>query len=202
MNTVLSPETFEFAARFVLAGYVAIVVRSLFVSGVRIRPAELLVEAVILSLVIRLLVGVLALTPGYPELPDRHHLLFYAEILAAPALLGAGLGLSLSRGWNRAILRRLALPVTHPSETGYDYAFCQHRPPGPVILTFADGTVVRGWFGDRSLAATDGRRSDIYLERIYAEGDAVLSGVVSLDGIRSIEFVETDQDSRQEDVDG
>ncbi len=105
--------------------------------------------------------------------------------------------MSSSRGWNRSILRRLSLPVTHPSHTGYDFAFASGRQPGFVIITFDDGTVVRGWFGERSLASSDPNRSDIYLERIYGEGETVLSGIVSLAGMRSIEFIE-DQDAQDD----
>ena len=190
MPPLFSPDSFEFFARYLFAGYVVIVVRAAFVTGARPKPGELIVEAVILSLIVQLCVSSLRLFPGYPATVSQTDPLFFVEVLLVPALLGALFGFNLSRGWNRSILRRLSLPVTHPSHTGYDFAFANGRKPSFVVITFDDGSVVRGWFGEHSLASSDPSRSDIYLERIYSDGEGVRSGIVSLAGMRSIEFIE------------
>lgn len=70
--------------------------------------------------------------------------------------------------------------------------------PGFVIVSYEDGTTVRGYFGERSLAATDSERSDIFLERLYLEGEGGQwtevepgrSGLLNLKGVRSIEFLD------------
>ena len=69
-----------------------------------------------------------------------------------------------------------------------------------MIVTFNDGTVVYGFFGKDSLAASDGNRGDIYLERLYhrdgndrwSEALPRRGTLLSLDGMRSIEFLETE----------
>lgn len=201
MTQLLGPDTFEFFARYLLAGYVVIIVRSRFVSGLRPKPAELIVEAVIFSLIMQMIVEAVGWLLGYvpwrmPAVPDRLDLLL--DVLVYPTALGALLGWNLSRGWNRSLLRRLALPLTHPIQRAHDFAFGQDREPGFVILTYEDGTVIRGWFGEKSLAASDPVRSDLYLERVYqADDDSQFvepqpgrSALVSLSGVRSIEFLD------------
>ncbi|MFA5539071.1 MAG: DUF6338 family protein, partial [Gemmobacter sp.] len=130
------------------------------------------------------------------SLPER--LLFLAEVLVFPALLGMLFGWNLSNGWNNALLRRLSMPVQSPIRRAHDFAFGQNRPPGHVILNFQDGTIVYGFFGPDSLAASDPNRSDIYLERIYTvdedgnwiEPETDRSAIISLAGLRSVEFLD------------
>ncbi|MBY5990237.1 DUF6338 family protein [Roseovarius atlanticus] len=206
MEKFLTPETFEFFARYVLAGFILISVRSRFVVGERPRPAEVIVEAVVLSL-INQLVFLAARTPlshGFQLLgwPFEGQALLLLEVLVLPVCLGLLAGWNLSRGWSHALLRRLAMPIEHPVRRAYDYAFATNRPPGFVILTFQDGTQVFGYFGQESLAANDADRSDIYLERLYniddegqwSEHDVSRSAIISLQGIRSIEFLEPEGD--------
>ncbi|WGH79096.1 DUF6338 family protein [Jannaschia ovalis] len=205
MGQLLSPDTFEFFARYLLAGYVVIIVRSRFVAGLRPKPAELVVEAIIFSLIIQVLVEagawLVSLVGFVPaKFPARVDLLL--NVLVWPALLGALLGWNLSNGWNRAILRRLSLPVTHPVQRGHDFAFGQDRDPCFVIVTYEDGTIVRGWFGECSLASTDPDRSDLFLERVYSvdQDDQMIeqspgrSALISLSRVRSIEFLDPEGD--------
>lgn len=200
MNQLITPANFDFFARYLLAGLIVISVRSRFVVGERPKLAEQLLEAVVLSLinqlVFKLLVWVGALLALPVHLPPDA--LFFAEVLVLPVLLGALFGWNLSRGWNRSLLRRLSMPVQNPVRRAYDFAFGRPRPPGWVIVSFADGTVVHGFFGEESLAASDGDRSDIYLERLYSVSDdgqwteivPRRAALLALEGMRSIEFLE------------
>ena len=209
MANLLTPETFEFFARYLLAGYVVIFVRSAFVVGLRPRPTELLIEAVILSLLVQLFaVGLEAghdvlrsnlsesVVPAWFQTPPDL-LKLAIRVLVIPAMLGALLGIFLQSTWRSGILRRLSLPVVHPVRRAHDFAFGMDRAPGLVEITFEDGTKVAGWFGESSLASTDDQRSDLYLERAYLideKGDwqelspprAIL---VSLSRVRTIEFL-------------
>jgi hypothetical protein len=123
--------------------------------------------------------------------------LFFAEVLALPLALGWLAGINLAKGWNQAVLRRLSMPVQAPIRRAYDHAFADDAAGRFVILSFQDGTKVYGYFGERSLAANDGERSDIFLERLYDVSDdgqwyeklPHRSGLMMLDGLRSIEFM-------------
>ena len=143
MVQLLSPETFEFFATYLLAGYVVIIVRSGFILGVRPKPAELAVEAIIFSLVNQMLATLIAdvssvtglanwLDTSVGILDSDSKLFFFLKVLVLPALLGMILGYNLSAGWKNALLRRLSMPVTHPVRKGYDFAFGNERDTGLV----------------------------------------------------------------------
>lgn len=198
MAALLTPETFEFFARYLLAGYIVIIVRSRFVIGLRPNPTELIVEAIIFSLIVQLIVEGLYLFAALniwrqstSDVSQRVRL--FVEVLVLPALFGAALGWNLSSGWKNAVLRRLSVPVVHPVQRAHDFAFGVNRAPGFVIVTYEDGTVLRGFFGEQSLASSDPERSDLFLERIYGEEDGdepTRSALISLSGVRSIEFID------------
>lgn len=205
MPPLPSPETFEFFARFLLAGFVMLSVRSRFVATQRPKPSEAVLDAVVLSrinqAVFLLAVGLLGLMPlRWPSWVDALHAtrfpLFF-EVLVLPALLGLFFAKTAASRFANGFLRKLSMPGTHPVARAYDHAFAQHTGPCFVILTFSDGVVIYGYFGEQSLAATDPDRSDIYLERVYSltdkgawvEADPARGVWVSLAGLRLIEFI-------------
>jgi len=210
---LLTPETFEFFARYLLAGYVVIFVRSTFVAGLRPKPTELLIEAVLFSLIVEFfVVGFTAIgtslqsiegtTESFPAwfFAPNEYFTFLARIVFVPATLGVVLGYFLKSNIRGAIFRRLSLPVVHPVRRAHDFAFGNEREASLVIVTYEDGTSIRGLFGERSLAASDDNRSDLYLERLYIEktkGGPWIepspgrSCLITLNGVRSIEFLDT-----------
>ncbi|MEQ8896566.1 MAG: DUF6338 family protein [Roseovarius sp.] len=217
MSQLLSPDTFDFFASYLLAGYVVIIVRSRFVAGLRPKPSELLVEAILFSLVNQLLASMLveaSLLLGLTDWLDSAGFLpssesrvyFFAKVLILPTILGVLLGYNLTAGWKNALLRRLSLPVIHPVQKGHDFAFGNDREPAFVIVTYFDGTTVGGYFGENSLAASDTNRSDLYLERLYSLGDEGVweepkpsrSGLINLQNVRSIEFLDNEGDQNVE----
>jgi len=212
MAQLLSPDTFEFFATYLLAGYVVIIVRSRFILGVRPKPAELVIEAIVFSLVNQMLATLIAdlsnvtglstwldAILGLPDSDSR--LFFFLKVLVLPALLGMVLGYNLSAGWKNALLRRLSMPVTHPVRKGYDFAFGNERDTGLVEITYDDGTKIAGLFGEHSLAASDEDRSDLYLEQLYIidngnwkETKPPRSVWLSLRDVRSIEFLQAPEE--------
>ena len=200
MNALITPANFEFFARYLLAGFLIISIRSRFVIGERPKVSEALVEAVILSLINQLVftvaITIVDLVHSVSGVPER--LLFFIEVLATPTAIGLLLGWNLARGWNGALLRRLAMPVQNPVRRAYDHAISVTPTERFVIPTFADGTKVYGLYGENSLAATDAARSDIFLERLYdvaADGQwfeqiPARSALIVLEGLRSLEFLE------------
>jgi hypothetical protein len=214
----LSPANFDFFARFFLSGFIIFSVRSRYVLGEKPKATEVVFESIILSLLNQLIFLILLPSLSYLSgfLPNgvlqTFSLLsggrtaFFAEILVLPAVLGALFGVNLRRGWNSAILRRLAMPVVHPTRRAYDFAFGDNRQESFVIVTFTDGTTVYGFFGGNSLAASDAERSDLYLERLYDVGEdgtwvatlPVKSALLFLSDLRSIEFISTQAEAHDE----
>lgn len=204
-NSLLTPDSFEFLARFVLAGYVVILVRSAFVLGLRPKPAELLLEAILFSIIVQaLLVVIIAplltwgfnLNSGVQIAPE---LQLFLEVGILPACLGLFLGWFLRSGIRNLLLRRLAMPIVHPVRRAHDFAFGNDRSEGLVEITFADGQKIAGWFGNKSLAASDDQRTDLYLERVYLindqgdwmEASPERSALIKLADVRYIEFLDT-----------
>jgi len=139
MLDFLSPSNFDFFARFFLSGFIIFSVRSRYVFGEKPKATEVIFESIILSLLNQLVFLILAPSVSYLSgflpvaLVERTSALsggrtaFFAEILVLPALLGVLFGAVLRRGWNSAILRRLAMPVVHPTRRAYDL------PSGTIV---------------------------------------------------------------------
>lgn len=202
MGQLLSPETFEFFARYLVAGYIVIAVRARFVTGFRVKSAELVIEAFVFSLINQTVFALLLWIWSWTSFQaPTGQVIFYLEILVLPSLLGMLLGYNLAQGWNNALLRRLSAPILHPAEKAHDFAFGYNRRPGFLIITFEDGTRIHGYFGENSLAATDPERSDLFLERLYSVGESGdweeqkpgRSGLITLQNVRSIEFLDEEE---------
>lgn len=216
MEALFNPGNFDFFARFFLAGFIFYSVRSLYVLGEKPKATETVFESVVLSLLNQLIFLILAPSSGwvFSFLPNwasgslnavlGGRTSFFVEVLMLPALLGALLGFSLRKGWSSTILRRLAMPIVHPTRRAYDFAFGDNRSETFLIVTYEDGTVVYGYFGQKSLAASDGERSDLYLEQLYdvdaGNWTATIPGksaLLTLRNVRSIEFVPVDQGDQE-----
>lgn len=213
MFDLLSPTNFDFLARFFLSGFILYSVRSRYVLGDRPKATEIVFESVVLSLINQLVFQAAALAlsllclagnwcAGALSLSDAGRIPFFIEVLVLPALLGIAFGLALRNGWNSALLRRLSMPIVHPTRQAYDFAFGENRTPCFLIVTYEDGTVVFGYFGRRSLAASDRERSDLYLERLYSvtetgswtEVQPPRGALLMLHDVRSIEFIPSEED--------
>jgi Family of unknown function (DUF6338) len=214
MFDFISPSNFDFFAHYFLAGFIIFSVRSRYVLGEKAKATDIIFESVVLSLLNQLVFLIVAPSLGYlvgflpaaivkfAEAIAGGRSVFFLEVLILPGILGTFFGINLRRGWNSAILRRLSMPTVHPTRRAYDFAFGDTRQEGFVIITFADGTMVYGYFGPASLAASDSSRSDIYLERLYDVIDGVWSptqppksALLMLNDLRSIEFIEPQKET-------
>jgi hypothetical protein len=210
MQQFLAPETFEFFARYLLAGFVIYAVRGFYVLGDRPKQTEIIFEAVVLSLINQFvwlfvqpaLLG-WNLIPGLPtylEIGQSSRFLFFTEILLQPTVIGLVLGHNLSRGWNAAILRRLSMPVVQPTRRAFDHVFGEIRQASFIIMTYDDSTRVYGYLGEGSFIGSDTMSGDIFVERLYEVADGkwretrpLRSAWLSMAGVRSIEFLSLDE---------
>lgn len=204
MADLIDPTSFDFFARYFLAGFIIIYFRSLFVVGGTANLSDSLIQAVILSLVNQLIFQIIISTfstIAAPVIASVPRAVFFAEVLFLPTVIGLLVGWSLSTSWNLSLLRWLSIPIRHPARRAYDFAFTRDETDRFMILTYADGTTVYAYFGENSFASTDGNRSDIYFERIYdvasdgqwAEKVPSRGALLSLQDLRSIEFLEPER---------
>lgn len=207
----LTPESFDFFARYVLSGFVIYWIRSLYVLEERPGLSEILLEILIFSLVNQLAWQVVtalaaatggALGWGVADRPGVPRFVFLAEVLLLPIVLGLLLGLAIVRSGADRVARTLSIPVTGAYRRAYDEVFLSRSNPAFVLLTFADGSRVAGYYGRASRAGRDPDRSEVFLERLYqvpdegrwVEADPPRSALIRLDGLQMIEFFEVPDD--------
>lgn len=199
MTSLLTPETFAFFARFLLAGFVTMSARARFVTGERPKLSETVAEAVILSLVNQFLFRTIFFwLPAAIDGPRETEFLLLAEVLILPGALGLFAGWLVSRNWMPDGARRLILPVTRPVPQAFDHAFAQAGVRSFLIVTYLDGREVYGLFGENSLAGTDSANGGVFIESLYVIDEAGAwspafpsrSAWISLKDVRSVEFLE------------
>lgn len=206
MGPLLTPETFEFFAQYLLAGFVFLSARSWIVAGERPRPNETLIEAVVLSLINQL---VLLVTLEVLPAPLRRGTAgLFTQVVAQPLVLGLSVGWLVRANLLPQGLRRLFLPAVRPVSRGLDRALDRMGSQGFVIVTFDDGTVVNGYFGAESNAGTDEERGGLYVERLYSvEPDGTWIEILprrgawlALSDARTIEFIPMQESADAQDA--
>ena len=196
MQALLSPDTFEFFARYLLPGFVFLSARARFVLGERPNPAETLIEALILSLINQLIFLVaFGWFFGAASSPTPTGQLVI-EVVALPFATGSLVGWLLVRDVVPSPLRRLFMPFTKPVTLASEHAFARLSQPVFLMIGFEDGREVYGYFGKGSLASGDLANGGIFIERLYsvAEDGTWLEAIpsrsawIKLSNARSIEF--------------
>ena len=112
------------------------------------------------------LIYLLAFGLIFPKCPVGQAFCWFAIIFLAPALLALFRSLILQRNWLGYIYRFLELRPISPIPTGWDFVFSTTEPCY-LLVTLKDGTEIAGYFGTKSMAASDPDHKDIYIERVY-----------------------------------
>lgn len=195
MDRLLSPDTFEFLARYFVAGWVFLSVRSWWVRGERPKPNEVIFEAIALSLLNQLLaLGTLPLLLfAFASIQSTPLLIF--EVLLQPVIIGLLIGWSADRDWMPIGIRRLVMPSVKPVSHAFDFTIDKLGGPAYFVLSFSDDRIVYGYFGKESFANGESGAKDIYLEKLFSlkdDGnweDTGRAAWINLTGIRSIEII-------------
>lgn len=198
MPSLLTPDTFEFLARFFLAGWVFLSARSWWVKGERPKPNEVLFEAIILSL-LNQLVTLFTLPFLTSQISENATFLLVTEVFLQPLIFGMIVGVRAE--WNRLPdgARRLLMPAVQPVNSALAFAVDQIEAPTYLIISYTDGRQVYGYFGERSFARSEGN-GGIFIESLYTlsededwiEASPRRGGWVTLDGALTIEFISSE----------
>lgn len=195
MDRLISPDTFEFLARYFVAGWLFLSVRSWWVRGERPKPNEVIFEAITLSLLNQLLalLTVPLVMAAFTSIQATPLLIF--EVLVQPLLVGLLIGWVMDRDWMPAGFRRLFMPSVKPVSHAFDFTIDTLNGPAYFILSFDDERTVYGYFGKESFANGESGASDLYIEKIFSldeDGnweDTGRAAWINLSGIRSIEII-------------
>lgn len=201
MQSLISPETFEFFARYLLAGLVFLSARSWIVTGERLRPNETLIEAVILSLINQMLWIVFFGWWDWAVAEPLSQIALIAQVVVQPVVLGLLVGWIASQDWAPFGFRRLFMPTVKPVGSVLGLALDSIQGPSFVILTFADDRIVYGYFGTNSHVRPDDQSGGMYLEAIYVVSESgqwtevqpSRGAWVSLEGLRTFELISSEE---------
>ena len=164
---------------FVLPGFVTVLLQELtFKSADDPTPLDRLLRILWYSVWSYLLVAVIAIVfsidkTNFLSWYHRHTgdpallVLLGALLVMVTSVIIATATLLWSRcAWREPTMKALHLNPRHKQPTGWDHFF-QQRRDAYVRATFADGSRVLGYYGDKSFAAYAKDGPDLFLERVY-----------------------------------
>lgn len=92
--------------------------------------------------------------------------------IVSPLALGLLFGCGASGRWVHKALTKVRLHPMHPAPTAWEFLFTTQRDSMWVVVTLQDDSVVRGWYGKNSAAASQPGVRDLYIEAVYTlEGE-------------------------------
>lgn len=103
--------------------------------------------------------------------PWRTGLAWAGITFLSPVALGALVARVSQKGTFRSVLERLGFRTIHPIPTAWDYVFMAGAHPW-ALVHLKSGGVFGGRMGQDSVASSDARERDLYMERVYrVQGD-------------------------------
>jgi hypothetical protein len=156
-------ETLGLFVAFVWPGLLAVNVYRLIVPGPRIDWKESVSQGVFFTVINYILTFPIALyvvrTEHLATQAYRYWLALAFVLLVFPILLPFGWTWLLRRRWVQAI-------VQSPYATSWDWYFAR-RQPVFLLIHLADGSLVGGYWGERSHASSYPEHGDLYLRSVY-----------------------------------
>ena len=192
MDGILSLENLSIVMAFVVPGFIALSVRTQFVSGVTSFDAR---ERLLSYLSISIVYGSLILRLVGPNLILNSASVYLLALIGGPLLLGLILGVNVQKDIFRRLLGKLGLFTVHPVPTAWDWKFGGLMKEQWVLVTLKNGVSFAGLYGRDSFAASSPEERDLYIQWIYDINEdetwsfAGEKGVlITADEISTIEF--------------
>ena len=168
MDGILSLENLSIVMAFVVPGFIALSVRSQFISGIAtFDPRERLLSYVTISVVH----GSLALRFFGPDQILYSIWVYFVVLFGSPVILGVILGVNVQKDIFRRVLTRFGLFTVHPVPTAWDWKFSGSMKEQWVLVTLKNGITFAGLFGRDSFAASNSEERDLYVQWIYDIND-------------------------------
>jgi hypothetical protein len=197
MQSLLSPDTFEFLARYFIAGWLFLSTRNWWVRGQTPKPNEVLFEAITLSLINQLIsLATVRNIASFISLDEDSTAFLLLEVVAQPILLGSLIGWIAVQNKLPDGIRRLFMPALTPVNSPFQFALDQLPGPTYMILSFEDGRVVYGLFSINSFANMENNLGSVYFEETYTfdppDGSWQPTGRgawINMVGLQTVEFI-------------
>ena len=194
MDGILSLENLSIVMAFVVPGFIALSVRSQFITGIAaFDPRERLLSYVAISVVY----GTLVLRLVGPAQILNSTWIFLLVLFIGPVFLGVILGINIQNDFFRRVLSSLGLFTVHPVPTAWDWKFGRSLKEQWVLATLKNGVSFAGLYGRESFAAFSPEERDLYIQWIYdinEDGTWSFAGkkgvLITADEVSTIEFWE------------
>lgn len=188
MPPALTPSDVASILAYLIPGFIALYVRSQFVTTPHLQNNERLLSYVTISVIYNALV--IRYFPG--AISDSW---FVPVFIVGPIIVGVLLGVNTQKDFVRGLLGKIKLSTIHPIPTAWDWKFTSITGEQWVLVNLKNGDVIRGLLGSDSFASSDPIDRDLYIQWIYGtdeEGRWIPLGnrgiLITADEISTIEF--------------
>ena len=192
MTKLLSLNSLYLILVFIVPGFIALSVRSQFITGRILSENKV---SLLSYLTISVIYGALVLPFIDPELIGESRLIWFVLVFVGPIFIGLLLGLNVQKDLVRRLLNWFGLYPVHAIPTAWDWKFSS-TPEQWVLVTLKDGTRFGGFYGAQSFTSSSPDERDMYIQWVYdIDEDGTWSVPDSENGlliaageIRTIEF--------------
>ena len=192
MDGILSNENLSTVMAFVVPGFIALSVRSQFVTGVSSFDTK---ERFLSYAAISVVYGTLAIRVVGSDQFLNSNWIFLLVLFAGPVILGLILGINIQKDVFRRVLSKLGLFTIHPVPTAWDWKFGSSLKEQWVLITLKNGVSFAGLYGKESFSTSSPEERDLYIQWIYdinEDGTWFLPGnkgvLITAEEVSTIEF--------------
>lgn len=168
MPTSFTPSDVASILTYLIPGFVALSVRSQFVTTPHTQQNERLLSYMIISVIYNVIV--------IRFLPEEiagwwFGLGFILVFIFGPAIVGVVWGFNIQKNFVRGLLSKFKLTTIHPIPTAWDWRFSNAIREMWVLVTLKNGSMFGGLLNDNYFASSDPIERDLYIEWMYAIND-------------------------------
>ena len=152
------------ALAFLVPGFIALSVRSQFMTGSTLAQNN---ERLLTYLTISIVYDAIVFRFVSFAATTSSTLVFLLVFVVGPVAIGVLLGLNVQKNFVRGFLSRIGVFTAHAIPTAWDWKFSSDVPNQWILVTLKSGVKFAGLYGSKSFAASSPEQRDLYIQWIY-----------------------------------